>query len=183
MTEKIKEYIDNLLKDAPRTRRIVDLHEELFSGCLDKYADLIDSGVSEEDAYNEVISGIGDIQELIGTTAKPRNDAAIIGAASSALWPITVFIYLALGFLWSLWHPGWLVFIGGALLQLVIVAAVTPAGRRSGALVGILYVSATLVFLIFGFWTNQWVVACLIFVFAVAVQQVIRLVLVWRNTR
>jgi len=183
MKERIKEHIDYLLKNAPRTRRIVDLHEELLSGCLEKYDDLTASGVSEEDAYKDVISGIGDVQELIGTTRKPRNDAALIGAASSALWPLITLVYLWLGFWLNFWHPGWLIFIGGALLQLLIVAALTPAGRRTGPLLGVLYVSAVLLFLIFGFWTKQWVIACLIFVFAVAVQQVIRLIRVWRNAQ
>jgi len=181
MTERIKEHIDNLLKNSPRTRRIVDLHEELLSGCLDKYTDLTTSGISEEDAYNEVVSGIGDIQELIGTTKKPRNDAALIGAASSALWPVIALIYLWLGFWHSWWHPGWLIFIVGALFQLLIVALLQPAGRRAGPFIAILYISAALIFLAFGFWTMQWVVACLIFVFAIAVQQVIRLIRVWRN--
>ena len=183
MKERIKEHIDNLLKNAPRTRRVVDLHEELLSGCLDKYDDLVASGAHEEDAYNEVISGIGDIEELIGTQKKPRNDAALIGAASSALWPVITLIYLWLGFWQNYWHPGWLIFIGGALLQLLIVVAFTPAGRRTGALTGILYVSASLLFLIFGFWTMQWGIACLVFVFALAAQQIIRLVRVWRNTQ
>jgi hypothetical protein len=181
MTERIKEHVDNLLKNAPRTRRIVDLHEELLSGCLDKYADLTASGASEEDAYNEVVSSIGDINELIGATKQPRSNAALIGAASSAIWPLAALIYLWLGFWWALWHPGWLVFIGFALIQLLIVAALAPVGRRVGPLTGALYVSATLIFLIFGFWTMHWAIACLVFVFAVAVQQVIRLISVWRN--
>jgi len=181
MKEQFEKHIDNLLKNAPRTRRIVDLREELLSGCLDKYEDLINSGTSEEDAYNEVISGIGDIHDLIGQVKKPINYTAMIGAASSALWPLIVLIYMVLGFVWDLWHPGWLVFVGGALIELLIIATLTPVGRRAGALTGALYVTAALIFLIFGFATNQWVLACLIFVFAVAVQQVVRLIRLWRK--
>ncbi len=65
MTDKIKAHIDRLLQDAPKTRRIDEMREELLSGCLDKYEDLTASGVSPEDAFASVISGIGDVDELI----------------------------------------------------------------------------------------------------------------------
>lgn len=39
---------------------------------------------------------------------------------SSVLWLLTVVVYLLLGFLANLWHPGWIVFILAAALQTVI---------------------------------------------------------------
>ncbi|MDR1692352.1 MAG: permease prefix domain 1-containing protein [Oscillospiraceae bacterium] len=93
MTEKIKAHIDRLLQDAPKTRRIEEMREELLSGCLDKYEDLTASGVSPEEAFASVISGIGDVDELIknlssenvfdpGKAEKQRRDKAVmIGGA------------------------------------------------------------------------------------------------------
>jgi len=181
MTEKIKTYIDDLLKDAPRTRRVVDLQEELLSGCLDKYADLTASGVNPEEAYDTVISGIGDVNELIGDTKAKLTDKKLLAAMTSSLWSITTLIYLSLGFLLNLWHPGWLVFLGGALLQNLLVAAFTEGKKRKGAFTAALYVGATIIFLSFGFATNLWTYAVLVFVLAVVVQQITRLIMLWRD--
>lgn len=70
MTDKIKAHLDYLLKDAPKTRRIEEMREELLAGCLDKYEDLTASGMSPEDAYTAVISGIGDVDELVAALSK-----------------------------------------------------------------------------------------------------------------
>jgi hypothetical protein len=183
MNEKIKDHVNDLLKDAPRTRRIVDLQEELLSGCLDKYADLTASGINAEEAYEEVISGIGDVNELIGAERKFTDDKRLLGPLSSSLWSLVTLCYLCFGFLFSWWHPGWLIFILGAVLQNLLTAAFVDTGKRKAALTGALYTSATFVFLIFGFATNQWHIACLTFMLAVAIQQIARLIRVWRDDK
>ena len=182
MTERIKAHVDGLFKDAPRTKRVVDLQEELLSGCLDKYTDLTASGSSPEDAYNAVIAGIGDVDELIGGARKDPLDKRLLGPVSSSLWSLITLAYLCLGFLFDWWHPGWLIFLFGALMQNLMAAAFTAPGRRKGPLSGALYIAATIVFLMFGFWTNLWHVAVLVFVLAVSLQQILRLVLVWRDS-
>jgi hypothetical protein len=183
MTEKIKSYVNDLLKDAPRTRAIVDLQEELLSGCLEKYGDLTASGMDSDEAYDTVIAGIGDVEELIGGAKKRTMDKKLLGPMSSSLWSLTTLLYLCLGFLFDYWHPGWLIFLFGALFQNLLTAAFLKPGRRKGPLTGALYVGATIAFLIFGFATNKWTAAVLVFMFAVAVQQVARLVLLWRDSR
>ncbi|MCL2002387.1 MAG: permease prefix domain 1-containing protein [Oscillospiraceae bacterium] len=182
MTERIKAYVDDLLKDAPRTRRVVDLQEELLSGCLDKYADLTASGMSPEDAYDAVTAGIGDVDELIGGTRQGA-DKKLIGPMSSSLWSLITLAYLCLGFLLNLWHPGWLIFLFGALLQNLLIASFLDSGRRKGPLTAALYITATIAFLSFGFATHMWTAAVLVFALAVAVQQVGRLILLWRDDR
>jgi hypothetical protein len=181
MTAKIKTYIYDLLKDAPRTRRIVDLEEELLSGCLDKYADLTESGETPEDAYETVIGGIGDVDELIGAAKRKVADKKFLGPMTSSLWSLITLLYLCLGFLFDLWHPGWLIFLFGALLQNLLAAACLLPGRRKGPLTGALYIGATIIFLSFGFATGFWTAAVLVFVLAVAVQQVTRLIMLWRD--
>jgi hypothetical protein len=183
MNDKIQEHIDSLLKDAPRNRRFVDLREELLSGCLDKYADLTASGMSPEDAYNAVVSGIGDVDELIGNAKKAVPDIKLLGPLSSSLWSLITLVYLSMGFLLGLWHPGWMVFLFGSLLQLLLKASFVKPGMRKGHLTGALYVAATIAFLGFGFATNHWTFAVLIFVLAVAVEQIVRLAIAWRDTR
>jgi hypothetical protein len=65
MKEKITTHIAQLFADAPENRQVNDLREELLANSLSKYDDLIDQGISSEEAYRNVISGIGDISGLL----------------------------------------------------------------------------------------------------------------------
>lgn len=71
MTDRIRAYLEHAFADAPKTRRIEDLKEELYSNLVEKYSDRLQQGMSEEDAYNAVIRGIGDIDELIDSVRGP----------------------------------------------------------------------------------------------------------------
>ncbi|WP_343251024.1 permease prefix domain 1-containing protein [Diplocloster hominis] len=64
MNENLKNYLDDVFKKAPKTRKALELKEELLSNSQDRYEDLIHSGTSEEDAYDMVVSSIGNVEEL-----------------------------------------------------------------------------------------------------------------------
>ena len=70
MVERIKKHLEALFAEAPKTRRVGDMYQELLAGCLDKYADLTAGGMDEEEAYDKVIDGIGDVGELLGYIEK-----------------------------------------------------------------------------------------------------------------
>lgn len=65
MREKLRAYVDSLFDGVPRTRRVEEAREEMLSGCYDRFEDLKAGGLSEEEAYHKVISGIGDVDELL----------------------------------------------------------------------------------------------------------------------
>ena len=65
MKNKLRDYIDQLFQDTPKSKRSIELREELLSNLSEKYDDLIQRGYSEEDAYQAAISGIGDVGQLI----------------------------------------------------------------------------------------------------------------------
>lgn len=64
MKEKIKQHFNKIFAEAPKTRKTIDLKQEMLQNALDKYDDMISDGYSEEDAYQNVISSIGDVREL-----------------------------------------------------------------------------------------------------------------------
>lgn len=64
MNERIKKHIDLLFESAPKTRKAMDLKEELLQNTNEKYQDLIGNGYSEEDAFQNVVASIGDVTEL-----------------------------------------------------------------------------------------------------------------------
>lgn len=64
MKEKIQKHIDGLFTGAPKTRKALELKEELIQNAIEKYEDLIGEGYREEDAFQNVVSSIGDVTEL-----------------------------------------------------------------------------------------------------------------------
>lgn len=64
MNEELKSYLDSIFEDAPKTRAAFDLKEELLSNSIERYNDLICTGVSKEDAIQNVIDSIGDVSGL-----------------------------------------------------------------------------------------------------------------------
>jgi len=64
MNERIVRHMDMLFDAAPRTRKTLELKQEMTQNANDKYQDLLTDGYSEEDAYQNVIGSIGDVSEL-----------------------------------------------------------------------------------------------------------------------
>lgn len=64
MNEKLRNHIEMLFEEAPKTRKTFELKEELYANSIEKYQDLITSGYSEENAYKNVIGSIGDVSAL-----------------------------------------------------------------------------------------------------------------------
>ena len=64
MKEKIRQHFNQIFAEAPKTRKALDLKQEMIQSAMDKYDDMVADGYSEEDAYRNVIESIGDVSEL-----------------------------------------------------------------------------------------------------------------------
>lgn len=65
MNSKIKNYVDVLFSDIPRSKKANDLKEEILSNMSERFDDYIQNGKTENQAYSEVISSLGDIDEML----------------------------------------------------------------------------------------------------------------------
>ena len=65
MESKLRNIVESLFEEAPQTKKAFELKEELVSNLAEKYNDLVASGRTPEEAYNSVVAGIGDVDELI----------------------------------------------------------------------------------------------------------------------
>ena len=65
MREQLIQYVELLFAGA---RDCEDVKEEILQNTLDRYDDLISQGKVPEAAYRLAISGIGDINEILGTS-------------------------------------------------------------------------------------------------------------------
>ncbi len=64
MKERISQHFNMLFEEAPKTRKALDLKQEMLQNAQDKYDDLLSEGYTEEDAYRNVVDSIGDVTEL-----------------------------------------------------------------------------------------------------------------------
>lgn len=83
MREKLKEYVNLLFAGASGAE---DVREEILQNTLDRYDDLISQGKAPEAAYSLAIMGIGDVQEILGTTPPPEQANTSVEEKNSPLW-------------------------------------------------------------------------------------------------
>lgn len=105
MKEKIVQHFNQLFEDAPKTRKALDLKQELTQNALDKYADMMQEGYSEEDAYQNVIQSIGDVRELFEDVEeknllmlpeKDRKKRAMLKAVAVGMYILAGVVFFAM---------------------------------------------------------------------------------------
>lgn len=67
MREQLTQYVNLLFAGAADCEEI---RQEILQNTLDRYDDLMDQGKSPEAAYRLAISGIGDINEILGSESR-----------------------------------------------------------------------------------------------------------------
>lgn len=65
MNKKIAAYVDRLFDDIQMNEQLLETKEELSINLNEKYHDLLSEGNDPDVAYKKVVSGIGDVDELI----------------------------------------------------------------------------------------------------------------------
>ena len=72
MRDQLIQYVDLLFAGAADWE---DIKQEILQNTLDRYDDLIAQGKAPEAAYRLAISGIGDINEIIGSARNEPSPA------------------------------------------------------------------------------------------------------------
>ena len=80
MKDKLIQYVDLLFAGATGSEEI---KQEILQNTLDRYDDLIAEGRSPESAYRIAISGIGDINEILGQGFQTRSSTATAPSATA----------------------------------------------------------------------------------------------------
>lgn len=132
MNEKIRKHINELFKDAPKTRRAMELKEEMALNTIEKYEDLISEGYQEEDAFRNVISSIGDVTELFedlkdkslfALSEEERRKKATLTAAAVGIYIFAGVVFIASMAANEMFFGGWetMGLLGMALAALICI--------------------------------------------------------------
>ena len=208
MSTKLRTYVETLFEDAPTAPHIYDLKEELLANLEEKFDDLLAAGYSEEDAYASVISGLGDAESLIASLSvepepheipyeEARRHTAQTVASSAFLYCIAVaallLVRMVLGNTMG-WVSFWVI-AAFATGQVVYHFMTRPAVARptlskwskkrrkqiKGTASGILWVVATMLYMLISFESGEWHISWIIFLLATVVQLVMNLVFKMRD--
>ena len=195
MREQLTSYVDLLFAGADDANEI---KQEILQNTLDRYDDLIGQGKSPEAAYRLAISGIGDINEILGndiqqlTQFQTNSTSTAIPAAK----PVWKKILTALGICLYIMCPiplfvlqdatglcGLLVFVAVATALVIISggksndrkektasAAATPKSKLREAIDSIIWVIGLCCYFILSFLTQAWYITWVIFLLTGAVQ-------------
>ena len=200
MRDQLIQYVRLLFAGTPDS---YDMQQEILQNTLDRYDDLIAQGKAPEAAYRLAISGIGDINEIVGSvqtqpspapaSAKPKQDdpqdiskRKLMRAISIALYICCVIPVLVLGNVGS--------GVLGICLMFVMIAAATvlmvmssgskedpeekeedePKTELGKAIKSIWGIATLGIYLVISFWSGAWFITWLIFPIMGAVKGIIK---------
>ena len=150
------------------------INKDELDDILADYEEMIDDAISKGMKEEAIYKMIGTPEQVVkdlseelekgedyiyfqeGKAKKRQRDNKI-----TALMPfISLIVFLILGFGWSLWHPGWLVFLSIPMVAIIVNAF---DKQTMNGLVALSPFVAVIVFLIIGFGWNLWHPGWLIF--------------------
>ena len=198
MRAQLEQYVNLLFAGAPEA---AEVKQEILQNTLDRYDDLIAQGKTPEAAYRLAISGIGDINEILGQPAAPaapgepvsesgkRKNPALaaavlraMGVAAFILCPVPVLAEQDVEGVIAL-----LIMVAGGVALMILAAfnagkqekdaPRTPQEKLRKSLNSLVWTFAAVVYLIVSFLTQAWAVTWLIFPMTVAVNSLLDAIL------
>ena len=187
MREQLVQYVSLLFAGAENCE---DTKQEILQNTLDRYDDLIAEGKTEEAAYRLAISGIGDINEILGrkdtalpsvtmTAERTETDSAVkklmraIAIGLYILCPLPLIVLSEMGMeIFGL--CGLLCFVAVATVLIILGAKKTdarhkkvdddePKSELGKSVSGLIWAIGLAVYLIISFLTMAWHVTWVIF--------------------
>lgn len=226
MKEKIRQHFNQIFAEAPRTRKALDLKQEMMQNAMDKYDDMVADGHSEEDAYKNVIESIGDVSELfpemeernlLTLSEHDRKKKATLTAAAVGMYIFAGVVFFGVSLLGGMMRVSY-VDVGSLGLVIALLICIAPtvmlvyaanmypgytkrgqesmvesykearhrinqekAVRRSTY--SILWTLTVALYFIISFATDYWEFTWIIFLIAVCIQSIIRLIFSMREEK
>lgn len=196
MREQLEQYVNLLFAGA---KDCEDIKQEILQNTLDRYDDLIAEGKVPEAAYRLAISGIGDVNEILGTKphsvpvchAAPVQEGTIdddtpmkkllraVAIGLYILCPVPMFILSELG-MGTIGLCGTLVIVAVATVLIMLGAkkdtdeeekvTLTPQQELKKSIGKLIGAIALVAFFVISFLTGAWYITWLVFPIAGAVK-------------
>ena len=97
MNKKLTNYVNGLFSDYPNSKKARELKEEILSNLTEHFQDAVNNGASENEAYTEAISKLGNIDELLQSIMPDKDLSEKINAfkaKKAKITAIAVMLYI-----------------------------------------------------------------------------------------
>ncbi len=163
---------DKYLNELRELMKNYDIGKTEMEEIIDDYAEMIDDANSKQMSEDEIIALIGSPEKVIRDLADEFKERRMsveeddgsfrrTGHKIIALMPfISVIIFFVLGFAWSLWHPGWMIFLAIPITAILVGVLENTHNKAYIALTPFI---AAIVFMMLGFVWSLWHPGWLVF--------------------
>lgn len=184
LNRKIRKLCDSAGSAAAAAK-----YDELTKQMNADYDARIKAGMSEIDAYRDVLRDVDKIQELLNSLPKTEEDderislqksykwlSKNLSRISGCMWIATAIVYLLFSMTYGGWKITWLIFLWTTIGQIVLNMVkkynrgVKLKKVLKGGLSGILWVAVTILYFLFSMIVGYWHLSWLIFPFTVILQ-------------
>lgn len=121
------------------------------------------------------------VEEYKEKFAYSSDQIKLRNAFSLSMWSLVLVFYFAISFSTRRWNLTWILYIIGACLQQLILYKFSDHKLRRYLWHGILWTAAVILYFIVSFTTSAWAWSWMIFLVTAAVQQVIRLLILYKK--
>lgn len=166
--------------------------EDIVHDLESEYDKRVSVGMSELDAYRDVLKNIDEIKKKLDSLPKTDAETAekaakeslknlknILGKVSTIMWLSIVILFFYASFTSGNWHISWLIFLWGSICQNVLDMVINynkgkPLKKvlRSG-LSSILWLLTVIAYFLISFASGAWATTWLIFIFGAILQTVL----------
>ena len=184
LNRKIRKLCDSAGSAAAAAK-----YDELSKQMNADYDARIKAGMSEIDAYRDVLRDVDKIQELLNSLPKTEEDderislqksykwlSKNLSRISGCMWIATAIVYLLFSMTYGGWEITWLIFLWTTIGQIVLNMVkkynrgVKLKKVLKGGLSGILWIAVTILYFLFSMIVGYWHLSWLIFPFTVILQ-------------
>jgi len=76
MNDTVARIVDLMFENAEMTDEVAALHDEVMNNCQERYFDLVESGVSEDDAISAVVESLKGMEDVVNQYQRKSRRAA-----------------------------------------------------------------------------------------------------------
>ncbi len=85
MNATIEKIVNLLFEDLVETEETIAIREEILQNCQDRYQDLREAGISEDDAIHAVIESLSGMEEMLSEYPRKADEPAAVPEASETV--------------------------------------------------------------------------------------------------